>query len=243
MGNRYAVGYIRGRFIRKKRTPDWEMQRIALKEYAEANCYVYLATFGEAQTTKKGIKITMPMLIKALELSKKKKATLLYVDLRNWRRSPVFFKFVTNNVPSRTGFKMTAIRDDRVIAEIERLARYDKCFRADGKPVQRRSALEKQDARYNADPGLEWKDENDVSTKRYMNSCHLYKGPEPIYRVIQSLAGKTDREIADILHGRYYVTIDGKRWQKENVRRTRGIIESAAFQQFVAVKEASQRLG
>lgn len=239
MRNRYAIGYIRGRLINKKRTPDWEMQRKVLKEYAAANAYVYLDTLGETQTAKKGMKLEMQALIRACELCKQKKADFLYVDLGNWRRSPVFFKFVTNNQKSRTGFDMIAIKDLGIIEEMQRLAKFDKHFRPDGTPIRHRTASEKKAIRFRVDPCLEWQEKNGISIRRYRNFCHLTSGSDPIYRVIESLSGRSDQQIATSLHRKRYVTVDGKQWQRENVRRTRKIIQEDIFKNFCVVREES----
>lgn len=240
MTARIAVGYIRGRFIRGKRTPDWEMQRNILTEYADICGYKLIKMFGESQIAKKGIKIDMPKLLDALTLCKKRKGIFLYCDLGNYRKSPVLFAFIRNNNPTKTGFVMKAVKDADILTELERLARYDKCVRPNGKPIKRRSVMEKRAMASIGDPCLAWRESSNISMKRYKNYIHLWKGPDPIYKLINSSSHLTDRDIAEVLHDRYHVTVDGKIWKKENVRRTRAIIDSSEFAEFCNRKDAAR---
>lgn len=229
---KHAVGYIRGRVIGAKQTRDWRLQEWALRRYAETHFYNYIKTFGEVQSDENGINVSMRQLKEAMQLCEDIGADLFYVHLGRCRRNPIFFRLIRMVRKSESGFSVIRIHDRNILEEVQRLAKYDKHHRPDGTRIRHRSSQAKKPIQRSVDPCLEWKERSGISTKRYRNFCHLISGPLSICEVIHSAQSRSDEQVAAVLNREFYLTVDGKPWRKENVRRTRKIMQSMEFKQF-----------
>ncbi len=90
-------------------------------------------------------------------------------------------------------------------------------------------------------PSDEWEIEFSISQRRLKGFEHLYHGIEPIYRVIENIIDEspnlTNKRIAWALDREAYLTVDGKRWNDETVRKIRTTIKEEDFSRFVAIKD------
>lgn len=229
---KYAVGYIRGRVIAGKQTRDWAMQERAMRVYADTHSYNYLKTFGDVQTDVDGTNLVLLQLKQAVQLCEEIGSDLLYIQLRRWRRNLIFFKVIRCIRKSATGFRAIGIYDRNILEVIQVLSKYDKHHRPDGTPIRHRSPQVKKAVRCAIDPCLEWKERSGVATKRYRNFRHLIAGPDSICEVMHSQPSKSNEELAVILNQKRYLTVDGKPWRKENVRRTRKLMQSMEFKEY-----------
>jgi hypothetical protein len=87
------------------------------------------------------------------------------------------------------------------------------------------------------DPISVWQRENKVGTKRLKNFKHLYDGIAPIYKIIQKHLDLKPRDIADYLNRDYYMTVNGRRWDRDNTRKTMDLIATDLFQEYVELRE------
>jgi|GEM_PF-4694994 hypothetical protein len=230
-----AYGYIRGRRHSKKWAPDRKHQRRQIEDYADANGYDLIEVFIEEAKFSLAGKTGAYVLASTLKRCTADKADLLYIDLGRWRRNPVFASFVAASKIEKPGrrypYKFVGIPAERATLEaVERQARlekYEESFRI--KKIKNRA-----DAKPTT-PLQQWKHDNEIGTKRFKNFRHLYAGMTPIYQSIEDNDGKSMREIADLLNKEIYLTVDGKRWNRHNVRKTIDLIATDEFQEFVTL--------
>lgn len=231
-----AVGYIRGRLWERRWAPDKELQSRQIKEFAEANDYGVLKIVGEQQNFSLRRKGIYPKLMEALDLCEKHNADFLYVDIGNWRTNPVLNQYTSHKAGTKSGWKFVGIDPERkTIEAIERQARVEKYANKRRKASKRR--LHDEEGKDALPEILVWKRDNKISSKRFKNFEHLYEGVEPIYRLIKDNWQLSNKRIADELHEGAYLTVDGRRWSEDNVRKTRYLITGKKFAQFVELKE------
>ena len=126
--------------------------------------------------------------------------------------------------------------DIKTMEAIERLARMEKfeSRRRHRKTV----AAEKKKV---LSPIEKWQIQSKISRRRLKGFEHLYRGVEPIYRAIEQLLEKspllTNKRIAWALDREAYLTVDGKRWTDETVRKARAFIKGKDFLEFVRLKD------
>lgn len=232
-----AVGYVRGRLYRKKWTPDVELQKQQIREYADAYGYELIALKGEDQRL--GIKKLANALVAALRLCTAKKADFLYVDFGNRRPNTLLNQFLKNTKPETKGWRFVAIPADRETLEaMERQARVEEFNRRVGAKRKQKPKAEDQKPRNALE---EYQQEHGISTKRLKNFQHLSKGVSPIYKYLLDQRSSA-QEIADDLHDGAYLTVDGKRWTADNVRRSRKLARSGTFQNFISLIQAEKGL-
>ena len=227
-----AVGYIRGRRHRGEWTADVELQKQQIREYADAYDYRLIAMKGEEQRL--GIRRLANALVAALRLCNRNKADFLYVDFGPRRPNPLLTRFLKETKPETQGWRFVPIPADRMTLEaMERQARAEAYnFRAG----PRRKRPPKQADQRAATALEEFKIKFGVSTKRLRNFQHLYRGVNPIYEYLLD-PRSSPQKIADDLCDEAYLTVDGKRWTADNVRRTRRLVEGHIFKAFITMKD------
>ncbi len=232
---KFAIGYVRGRRFNGKWCGDAKAQRRQILDYAEAYDFTVIKILIEEQKFSLFKQTGGRTLATALSLCKDNKGTLLYVDIGRWRRSPLFVETIKKiqthkNTKKLYSYKIQAIPAERKTIElIERQAREEKYYESFGiKKVKKKTVSNVSDL-------MKWKQDNKIGTKRFNNFKHLYKGVEPIYRIFEKHTDSKIIVILDILIKGHYLTVDGKRWNKDNVRKTRANIESDDFQEFIRI--------
>lgn len=241
-GSGVAVGYIRGKRWQGKWTPDLKLQRRRIAEFADKHEYEVIQYGGDEQRFSLQKRTGYRKLHELLELCAKHKGTFLYVDIGNWRPNTILNDYIRHYKKSgkTSGWKMLAVPPDRkTIEAIERQARLEK-FETVRRP--RKKSTEKKDKILT--PLDQWQLEHNIGKRRMKGFEHLYKGVEPIYRFIQLRAEEsprlTNKRIAWALDREAYLTVDGKRWTDETVRKARELIQEDEFLEFVRLKEADK---
>ncbi len=238
-GSGLAVGYIRGRLWKGKWAPDAKLQRARIKEFADENEYEVIKIAGEQQkfslTTKAGIK----KLGELLTLCDEQKATFLFVDIGNWRPNVVLNSYVNHykRYGTKKGWEFVAVPPDKKTMEaIERQARMEKF---ESRRHHKKKDVEKKKEK--PSPLEKWQKKYNVSRRRLKGFEHLYHGVEPIFRIIEKILAETpnltNKRIAWALDREAYLTVDGKRWSDETVRKIRGVIKEDDFLEFVRLKD------
>ncbi|MBC8269046.1 MAG: hypothetical protein H8E36_09885 [Rhodospirillaceae bacterium] len=243
-GSGKAVGYMRGRLWKGKWAPDARLQRNRIAEYAEENEYEVIKYGGEQQKFSLGRKTGFKVLMELAELCNKHKATFLYVDIGNWRPNVVLNSFLeqAERLKKIRDWKFVAIPPDRKIMEaIERQARLEK-FESRRRPIKKIIKKKKE----KPSPIEKWKTKFKIGRRRLKGFEHLYHGVEPIYRVIEKILEETpkltNKRIAWALDREAYLTVDGKRWTDETVRKIRGVIKEEEFREFVHLKDRDKEI-
>lgn len=181
------------------------------------------------------------------------------------KRAPLFFK--SEGVKKPTApllYEMIAIpADQKTIDAIDRQARlekYGKQVRYKKKPVhtQRLTKQERLDAEYQEaidsdDPFADLKFEyinpktkprppakRRISIRRLNNFKHLCEGADSIYGIMIENEGLSPRLIADKLNDGYYLTVEDKRWNRDNVRKVLAFFDDPLFAEFVEAMENSE---
>ena len=235
-----AVGYIRGRLWRRAWAPDTGLQRQQIKDFAEIEGYEPPTILGEQQNFSMRRKGIYPKLTEALNLCEKHSADFLYVDIGNWRTNPVLNQYIAHKPGTKSGWKFIGIRPDReTIEAVERQGRLEKY--ANKRRRALKPKLQDEKGRDNIPPIMIWKRDNEISSKRFKNFEHLYEGVEPIYRLLRGNWDSSNKKIADELHKKAYLTVDGRRWSEDNVRKTRALITSPEFLEFVDMREEEKQ--
>ncbi len=235
-----AVGYIRARKYMGEWASDHVLQRKQMELFAEAEGYELIDTYSEDQKFSIANKTGALVLSKALKRCKREKVDLLYIDIGRLRRNPVFSDVAKNHdVQSATNkplpFKMVPIPAAReTIEAIERHARFELY------DFRYRRTRAKRKPRIPDDPISIWQRENKVGTKRLKNFKHLYDGVAPIYKVIQANLDLKPRKIAEVLNSEYYMTVDGRRWNRDNTRKTMDLISTDLFREYVGLREQAK---
>lgn len=98
---------------------------------------------------------------------------------------------------------------------------------------QKKTELLLKKASYEKDLLGTWRIENNVSLRRFNNFKHLVKGVSSIHKKITENENLTPKALSDLLHNNHYTTPENKRWSDDNVRKTRKVIESHLFQEFL----------
>ena len=240
-GNGKAVGYIRGRQWKGKWAPDAQRQRQRLLKFADANEYEIIKFGGEQQKFSLGRRTGFRKLTELLTLCDEHKATFLYVDIGNWRPNIILNNYVSHYKKHGTkrGWQFVAVPPDLETMEaIERQARLEK-FESKRR-LQKKVGKERRKILL---PIEQWQFDYKISRRRLKGFEHLYRGVEPIYRAIEKLIEEspklTNKRIAWALDREAYLTVDGKRWTDETVRKVRGLIKDKEFFEFVRIKNAS----
>ncbi len=232
-----AIGYVRARKYMGAWAKDCPLQIKQMRLFAEANGYHLIGTYSEDQKFSIKNETGALVLSKVLKRCKREKADFLYIDIGRFRRNPVFSD-ISKDVRYRQEtskpypYKFVAIPAAReTIEAIERHARYEKYdFRF-------RRIREKKKTKEPNNPISVWKRENKVGTKRLNNFKHLYEGVAPIYKVIQQHLDLKPRDIADYLNRDYYMTVNGRRWDRDNARKTMELIATDLFHEYVDLRE------
>ncbi len=231
-----AVCYVRGRMHNGKWAADRAQQLNQFKAYAEEHeCEIKARYIEETRFSLKN-RTGAHTLAKALDKCKSLKADFLYIDLGRWRRNPVFIDTVSEHKKKDAGpkpypYRMIAIPAERkTIEAIERQARlekYEESFRV--KKIAARTEQKKF-------TGLQqFKIDRQISTKRFNNFKHLYAGVLSIYDVILKNINDPSSHIADVLNSKIFLTVDGKRWNRHNAKKTVDLINSTEFEDFVTL--------
>ena len=237
-GSGKAVGYIRGRLWKGKWAPDKDLQARRIKEFAEEYEYEIIHIAGEQQKFLAGLRAKFSKFHKLLDLCKEHEADFLYVDIGNWRPNVVLNAFVTAAKSGQTkrGWKFVAVPPDKKTMEaIERQARMEKFElqrRRRKKPAEKKSKT--------LSPIEKWQIQYSVGSRRLKGFEHLYHGVDPIFRIIEKLlketSNLTNKRIAWALDREAYLTVDGKRWTDETVRKVRGLIKREEFRRYVRLR-------
>jgi hypothetical protein len=238
-GSGLAVGYIRGKLWKGKATPDAKLQRARLREFAEENEYEIIKIDGEVQKFKLGKETGFKKLIELNKICRKHRATFLYIDIGKWRQNIVLNQFV-NKIKSfgeAEAWRYVAVPPNRKIIEaIERQDRMEK-FESRRRPRKKKE----DDIKKSLSPIEKWQAEFNIGRRRLKSFEHLYHGVEPIYQVIENELRKSpkiaNKRIAWALDREAYLTVDGKRWTDETVRKVKLFIQEDAFLEFVRLKE------
>ena len=236
-----AVGYIRARKFAGKWTADARAQRDQIYDYADAEGFKVVKMFVEEQRFSIHKQTGARRFFNALKFCKESGAAFIYVDIGRWRRNPVLHETLTE-IERRKGTKderpysvVSIPAERRTIELIERQAREEEYYESFKISKRKRRVVK------TLSPIEQWKVDNKIGTKRFNNFKHLYKGVEPIYKVFDKHADDTVNDIVDDLHRGHYLTVDGKRWNKDNVRKTRLVIQSDDFRGFVKVCEEEKQ--
>ena len=241
-GNGKAVGYIRGRLWKGKWAPDAKLQRRRMEEFAEQHEYEIIQFGGEQQKFSLGRRTGFRKLTELMELCAEQDATFLYVDIGNWRPNVILNNYVSHYKKHGTkkGWEFVAVPPDiKTMEAIERQARMEK-FESRSRPQKTAAAKKKKIPT----PIEQWQSQYKIGHRRLKGFEHLYRGVEPIYRAIEKLLEDsphlTNKRIAWALDREAYLTVDGKRWTDETVRKLRGFIKEEAFREFVRLKETDK---
>ncbi len=238
MRKKIAIGYIRGRKFGNKWAPDRKEQHRQLSDFAEFHRYDLIEVHIDDQKDGLLRRSGLRGFGKAIEACRDKKADLLYIDTGRWRRNKTFLDFVSiHRKQSKTGpapdYRMIAIPAEQVtIDAIQRMARYEKFYESNRIKKKKLTTAPPQ-----LTPTQKWKLENGITTRKFRNFVHLRNGVNPIYILLEKAAnaGKSMSEIADLLNETFYLTVDGKRWNRHNVRKTIDLIASEDFEKFLTL--------
>lgn len=231
MAKKQGIAYIRARKFDGKWTPDAELQAHLIQSYAEVDGVDIAKTVIEEQTFSLRRKDTQKELMPTLSECRRKKMTFYYVDIGRWRRNPVFSEVMTAlDERDKTGkIKRVGIpATQEILDAIARQSEFEKALHS-------HRAIPRKRERQTITRVEEFQRDRAIGTKRMRNYQHLYKGVEPIYKVFWEQRDQMPSTILKALHDGQYLTSDKKLWTKENVRRTRRLVEGQDFKDFVAM--------
>ncbi len=238
-GSGPAVGYLRGRLWKGKWAPDAKLQRERIKEFAEENEYEIIKFAGEQQKFSLGRKTGFKKLMELFAHCEEHNATFLYIDIGNWRPNVVLNSYTEhyNKYGTKKGWKFVAVPPDKKTMEaIERQARMEK-FESHRRPKKKSIKKKKE----KPSPIENWQIKYKISRRRLKGFEHLYRGVDPIFRFIEKILeatpSLTNKRIAWALDRDAYLTVDGKRWNDETVRKIRSVIKKDDFREFVRLKD------
>jgi len=227
-----AIAYIRGRKYKGQWTADREHQIAQIKEHAKE----YEIEIIEIVTEDNRLSVPgrlMSQFADVLKKCREQKADAIFVDIGKWRNNPIFNRFVAA-IPG-SGYSFIALpASRRTLEEIERQARKEKYERTLGKAIKKKRKTKTTEG---ASMITQWKERNKFPTKQFRNFQHLYAGVDSILDKFEQNADSTNKLLADVLHYGSYLTVDKKRWNEDNVRRTRKIIASSDFKEFKSIMD------
>ena len=225
-GNGKAVGYVRMAMHNGVVSGDAPMQQQLIQAYMKKHRYVPLSIHQERQTYKQISKTTgAKKLHYLMKLCEREGADLLYVDLGLFRNNAVFFDAVKRQNAKLDGWKFVEVPCTKSLYEfLERNLRKVKKFA----PMKKKAPTKELDKREQA----LWKtlEANGVTRRQYRNAVYLCHGVISIYRtVLDGIKNKeSDKNIAWELNEQAHLTLTGKMWNDETVRKIRNRIEDPA---------------
>lgn len=237
--------FIRGHKYKKKMSPDMMLQRDFLKAYAEAEGYDDIKSYQVFSFKGSSAFRLQAFIIKTITYCIRQKRDFIYIELSRWRRNTLLTDLVRQyetKVKKDAKAKPDIIRfikidaSQEIIDAIETHARFEK-FDKHVKTVTKKPKKGSfkycyglwEEAKASKDTLIIWKFENNISTRRFNNFRHLCKGSNSIYDVITDHQDLSPQSIADILHKKYYLTVDGKRWTRDNVTKTMILFKDPLF--------------
>ncbi len=209
--------------------PPYLSQHEAIRNHARTNMQKLFYTFADYQMSLSGFDTSLPMLRMIISLCKIFKAKLLYCDLGN------IYKFAEFNALIRSaekdGVEVVRISDKDAISDAAATIRTDTSKKFGDVGVKQRTKKKNTEVR---NPILEWKDYNNVSTKRFNYFEHLYKGTAPLYKNFISKNTRellnpdkwepialSDQKLADTLNAQNFTTKEGYAWNRQSVMKIR----------------------
>jgi hypothetical protein len=225
-----------------------------IKDYAKASGHTIKKIYTAEQRFDfvkhlDGIKVTNALFTKCME----EEIDLIYIDIQRYRRNSLLRDFLRlhrsnkkhKDRNERFKFKIIAIpAEPETMDAIERQARLEAARRI--KKITNKFDADEEDEKKKKKEEKytefeDWVIENKVTTKRLNNFKHLYHGVVPIYKVVLDNAEKSSRDIAKALNKDIYLTVDGKRWNRHNVQKTKSLIESDLFDEYVEFRDEKRR--
>lgn len=258
---RYAIGYLRINSKSKTLAPDKEIydiashrvfegkeqcdQEYAFRKFCFYNRYVKFDTFSEIQTSDADSRSHSDepffWLKLAIKLCEKKGALLLYCELGSIFKHPEFFALI--NGAKKRGVKVKAVKSRKALTGAQRHIQKPRIFTKKG--TAKKKAEKERLAKLERYPILAWKEDTNLSTKRFNTFEHLFNGADPIYKYFLTprtrdskdpakwkIINDYDKNIANELHDAGHLTVEGYGWNKQLARKVRIAIDEDADDKF-----------
>ena len=231
-----AIGFIRGVKYRSMWSQDCELQQEQIELTADVEGFHILDIYKDDQRFSFRKKSTNDNLFKAVKRCQRENAKFLFIDIGRYRRNPIFLEVIgivkdqDKRRKNKILYPISASKE--VLEAIERHARFEE---VDTQNRKKRPSAKPSKPKF--DPIREWQVTNKVGTKRLNNFKHLYDGVRPIYKIIEEHIELKPREIADILNKDYFLTATGKRWDRDNTRKTMDLISDFLFREYAQLRD------
>jgi hypothetical protein len=245
----YVAGYVRGRNSSDTSGLTVREQKRQIREYVENNEVTLVDIIVENDKADSGFINTLQLCRTRIFPDDDKTGSqfkffpsLLYVDMGNWNSSSSFKK------------KLAALHDDTEYKKYTKMNTYRRRVRpiaidADQRLMEalhREALLENRGKKVHKIPrplneGIERPD--GIGARRFNNFLHLTYGACPIIDILNQKQQSTHADLAKLLNADCYLTVDGKPWSPDNVRKVRKEFEKNDFLEFAKMRRHKESNG
>lgn len=209
-----------------------DRQSDLIREWCDANGMKILRIFNEAQMDKFGPVDKFPALDEAFALCKEHQAVFIYVGLQRLRKNPNLKRRIAEFKKSVGSSMLEEIPGGELIEYIRRTT-------VAPRGGQRSAGEQSFNRMLIIPPSKEgpiscWAKDNAIDMRRLRSLAHLNQFR--IGRLIMDAhnLNYSDKDIADELNDHYLLTVYGKRWTKETVRKARETLLSDEYKGYCA---------
>lgn len=264
---RYAIGYVRfgrkalkqgallsnsveSQVLHNRKIPSFSEQEKAIQNYAKEKKFTLFHTFSEVQAGRKGYANNLEIQSVALHLCDLYNAAFIYCDTGSFNKYPEFFN--GTKAAEEAGIPVIPIADDEALLSVIRNSRKRTAKKPPAKEKQLKQLRrdEKETLARLKYPILNWKADNEISTKRFNHFEYLFNGHYPIYRYFLSEETRNESnpdewkrnplsysKLASSLNEMGMFTKGGYEWTKQTTRKVKQeIIFSDLFADYAIEK-------